>query len=341
MRVAELIAAHRFKLTEAPVRDPGPGEVQVRVAAVGICGSDMHYFSEGSIGDIPCKYPMVIGHEPVGSVVKTGPGVTGWSAGDRAALEPAIYCYHCEFCLSGRHNVCSNIRFLSMPDDPGFFREFVTLPVENLLRLPPGLSFDEATLFEPLAVVVHSIKLAALQPGDTAVVYGAGPIGLMTIALLRLSGARRIWSVEPVPERRALASKMGADAVLEAESAAAQIIADTGRRGVDVSFDCAAKGNALDGCIAVTRNAGRVVLTGIPSDARVSIDFHTMRRKELTLLNVRRSNRESEVALGLLSEHSARFRPLLTHRFGLDQVQHAFEMLERFDDGIAKAVIRP
>ncbi|HWR50440.1 MAG TPA: alcohol dehydrogenase catalytic domain-containing protein, partial [Bryobacteraceae bacterium] len=158
MRVAELIAVHRFNLTEAPALEPGPGEVQVRVAAVGICGSDMHYFSEGAIGDIACQYPMVLGHEPTGAVVKTGAGVTGWSADDRAAIEPAIYCYHCEFCLSGRHNVCSNIRFLSMPEDPGFFREFVNVPVESLLPLPPDLSFEEGTLFEPLAVVVHSMK---------------------------------------------------------------------------------------------------------------------------------------------------------------------------------------
>ncbi|HWR53574.1 MAG TPA: zinc-binding dehydrogenase, partial [Bryobacteraceae bacterium] len=230
---------------------------------------------------------------------------------------------------------------LSMPEDPGFFREFVNVPVESLLPLPPDLSFEEGTLFEPLAVVVHSMKFVALQPGETAVVFGTGPIGLMTIALLRLSGARRIWAVEPVAARRALALAMGADAVLDPEGAAAQILADTGRRGVDVAIDCAAKGNSLNGCIAATRNAGRVVVTGIPSDARVSIDFHTMRRKELALFNVRRSNRESEIAIDLLRDHPARFRPLVTHRFGLDGVQHAFEMLERFEDGIAKAVIRP
>jgi L-iditol 2-dehydrogenase len=340
VRVAELIATHRFHLTEAPARDPGPGEVQVRVAAVGICGSDMHYFSEGSIGDIPCQYPMVLGHEPSGSVVKTGSGVTGWSKGDRAALEPAIYCYHCEFCLSGHHNVCSNIRFLSMPEDPGFFREFINLPVESLLPLPPGMSFEAGTLFEPLAVVVHSMKFAALQPGETAVVFGAGPIGLMTISVLRLSGARRIWSVEPVPERRALALQMGADAVLEPEGAAAQILADTGRRGVDVAIDCAAKGDSLDGCIAATRNAGRVVVTGIPSGARVSIDFHTMRRKELALLNVRRSNHESETALDLLAEHARLFAPMLTHDLPLESVARGFDLLDQYEDNVGKVTIR-
>src|SRR5512142_2333161 len=119
MKVAELVAPHDFRLVEGPDREPGPGEVRVRVRAVGICGSDVHYYAEGSIGDIPCQYPMVLGHEPTGEVIKLGPGVTGWNAGDKAVLEPALYCYHCEYCLTGHHNVCANIKFLSMPEYPG------------------------------------------------------------------------------------------------------------------------------------------------------------------------------------------------------------------------------
>ncbi|HEX3876324.1 MAG TPA: alcohol dehydrogenase catalytic domain-containing protein, partial [Bryobacteraceae bacterium] len=136
MIAAELTGVRQFRLAEFPDQPPAPGEVQVRVEAVGICGSDVHYYSEGGIGDTPCVYPMVIGHEPAGTVVKCGEGVTGWSAGDRAALEPALYCYHCEFCRTGHHNVCANIQFLSTPRLPGFFREFVNLPVANLLPLP-------------------------------------------------------------------------------------------------------------------------------------------------------------------------------------------------------------
>src|SRR5262249_34919070 len=154
-------APREFRLTERTIEDPGPGEIQVRVDAVGICGSDLHSYSEGGVGDSPCQYPMVLGHEPAGTVVKTGLGVSGWSAGDRAALEPAIYCYHCEFCRTGRHNICANIRFLSTPGDPGFFREFVNLPVKNLLPIPPSLSLELATVAEPLAVALHSMKFAA------------------------------------------------------------------------------------------------------------------------------------------------------------------------------------
>ncbi len=127
MRIAELIEPRRFRLVDGPIHDPAPGEIQVRVEAVGICGSDMHNFTEGSVGDTPSQFPMVLGHEPAGVVVKTGTGVTGWAPGDRAALEPAIYCYNCEFCLSGRHNLCAGIRFLSAPPYPGFFSEYVNL----------------------------------------------------------------------------------------------------------------------------------------------------------------------------------------------------------------------
>src|SRR3954453_19804544 len=167
MLVAELIGRREFRLTEQAIEPPGPGEVQVRVNAVGICGSDVHSYSEGAIGDTPCVYPMVLGHEPAGTVVRTGEGVTGWSAGARAALEPALYCYHCEFCRAGRHNICANIKFLSNPGYPGFFREFVNLPVVNLFALPKHVSLELATIVEPLAVALHSMQFAAIQPGET------------------------------------------------------------------------------------------------------------------------------------------------------------------------------
>src|SRR5947208_10747952 len=157
MQAAELIALRTFRLTDMPIEDPGPGELQVRVGAVGVGGSDLHAYSEGAVGSTPNIYPMVLGHEPAGRIVKLGVGVTGFAVGDRGALEPALYCYQCEFCLSGHHNVCANIRFLSTPHNPGFFRERVNLPAVNFLPIPTGMSFDQATLAEPLAIALHSL----------------------------------------------------------------------------------------------------------------------------------------------------------------------------------------
>ena len=343
MRIAELYDLRKFRLVDGPVPAPGPGQVQVRVEAVGICGSDLHDFSEGRIGDTPCEYPMVLGHEPAGVVVKTGTGVTGWAPGDRAALEPALYCYHCEFCLSGRHNICANIRFLSSPVDPGFFREFVNLPAENLLPLPKGVGFKEGTLFEPLAVALHSMKFAALQPRETAVVFGAGPIGLLTLIVLKLCGAGRVWVVEPVAHRRELARLSGADAVIDphAVDAAREILHDTGQRGVDLAIDCASRENTVNLAIQAVRNGGRIVITGIPVELHLSLEFHVARRKELAMYNVRRSSHESEAALEILSSHAARFAPILTHTLPLDKVQPAFEMLETYADGAVKVTLQP
>lgn len=349
MQVAELIGTRRFQIVERDLADPGPGEVQVRVEAVGVCGSDMHSFSEGSVGDQICRYPMVLGHEPSGVVVKAGAGVTGWQRGDRAALEPAIYCYHCEFCLSGHHNVCANIRFLSSVDDPGFFRDRLNLPARNLLPLAPGTALGTATLVEPLAIALHSLKFAPPQLGDAVAVFGAGPIGLLTIGALRLAGAKRIFAVEPVTHRREMAIRIGADEALDPAQAdpVTEIRRATGGRGVDAAYDCAAKegrspeAGTLDQAVSAVRNRGAVVLTGIHSAARISLNPHTLRRKEVALFPVRRSNHESELARDMLASEERRFAPVITHERPLDRIEEAFTLNETYQDGVGKLVIRP
>jgi L-iditol 2-dehydrogenase len=340
-RTAELTGVRRFQLSERSVGDPGPGEVQVRVAAVGVCGSDLHSYSEGAVGDSPCVYPMVLGHEPAGVVATTGPGVTGWSPGDRAAFEPALYCYHCEFCLSGHHNVCANLRFMSNPEEPGFFREYANLPAANLIAIPPGMSLDHATLVEPLAVVLHSLQLASIQAGETAAVFGVGPIGLLTIVALKLAGSGLVWAIDPVAHRLELARIVGADALIDprAVDPAQQILSDTGKRGVDVAIDCGGKDGSINQCANTTRNAGRVVVTAIQPGIDTPVNLHTMRRKEITVFNVRRSNHESAAALAMLTEHAARFAPIITHSRPLDEISRVFAQLENYEDGMGKVVI--
>lgn len=341
MLTAQLTAPREFRLVDESIPDPAPGEVQVQVGAVGICGSDLHSYSEGGVGDSPCQFPMVLGHEPSGTVVKTGAGVTGWSAGDRAALEPAVYCYHCEFCRAGRHNICANIRFLSTPGVPGFFRERVNLPAGNLLAIPKNLSLPMATLVEPLAIALHSLKFAEPQTGDSIAVFGAGPIGLVTIAALKIAGAGRIFAVEPVAHRREMALRMGASAAIDPDQvdAARQILADTGGRGVDCALDCAAREHTTNWAIRASRNGGRVVLTGIHSACFVPFEVSPMRRKELAIFNVRRSNHESGRALDLLIQRAESFAPLITHQRPLHEIADAFRVVEHYADGVGKMVI--
>jgi len=341
MLIAELTAPREFRLAHGTIEDPAAGEVQVRVRAVGICGSDVHSYAEGAIGDSPCVYPMVLGHEPAGEVVKAGTGVSSWAAGDRAALEPALYCYHCEFCRSGHHNVCAHIRFLSTPGHAGFFRELVNLPASNLLPIPESLSFAEATLAEPLAIGLHSMKFACIGIGETVAVFGAGPIGLVTIACLKLAGAGRIWAVEPVAHRRQMAMEMGATAALDPDACdvAREIVKETVGRGVDCAIDCAAKQDSTNACIRAVRNAGRVLLTGIHSAPLVPFEVSPMRRKELAIFNVRRSNHESHAAIELLISHTAWFARMITHTRALTEVAEAFDIAEHYADGVGKMIV--
>ena len=341
MQAAELIAPRTLRLTNMPIEDPGPGEIQVRIEAVGVCGSDLHAYGEGGIGSTPNVYPMVLGHEPAGKIVKTGAGVSGLDAGDRGALEPALYCYHCEFCLSGHHNVCSNIRFLSNPYHPGFFRELINLPAINFLPIPTGMSFDEATLAEPLAIALHSLRLASIHSGETVAVIGAGPIGLLTIAALRAAKAGRIWAVEPLAHRRELARGIGADVAMGPTEAVEEILSETGQRGVDCAIDCAAGEDTTDQAIRITRNTGRVALTGIHSTPFVRMDGSAMRRKELTIFNVRRSNHETQDALELLGAHAEWFAPLLTHTRKIEQIDEAFAIASQYSNGVGKMIVRP
>jgi L-iditol 2-dehydrogenase len=237
--------------------------------------------------------------------------------------------------------VCANIRFLSTPNIPGFFRELVNLPISNFAPIPANLSFDAASLAEPLAIAIHSLRLASIGAGETVAVIGAGPIGLLTIAALRAANAGRIWAIEPLAHRRELARAMGADAVLEPEEAVAEILHATGQRGVDCAIDCAAGADTVPRAIQLTRNAGRVVLTGIHSTPTFTVDASGMRRKELTLFNVRRSNHETEEALALLQAQPNWFAPLVTHTRTLDRIDEAFDLTSHYRDGVGKMVIRP
>lgn len=342
MRVVELTGIRQIRLVEQPIPDPAPGMVEVRVSAVGICGSDLHSYAEGTIGDAEAHYPMVLGHEPSGVISRTGAGVTGWSVGDRVALEPAIYCYHCEFCMAGHHNVCEHIRFMSQPGCPGFLREYAVVPEQNLIALDASTGLAEATLIEPLAIALHSMSLAQPRPGETAAVFGAGPIGLLTAAALRLHGVSQIWIVDPLPHRLALANSIGIEAGLGRDSSpVAEILKATGGRGVDLTIDCATKDDTVNEAVQVTRNAGRMLITGIPSTPRVPIDLHRWRRKELAVIQVRRSNHESTLARDLLAREPQRFVPIITHQRPLDEAASGFDQLEHYRDGLGKLVLRP
>ncbi|MBI1789042.1 MAG: alcohol dehydrogenase catalytic domain-containing protein, partial [Acidobacteria bacterium] len=212
MKSVQLVAPRTLEVREMPdPPEPGPGEILVRVRAVGICGSDMHWYAEGAIGTIPAVYPQVLGHEPAGEIVAVGKGVSDLRAGQRVALEPAITCGRCEFCRSGHHNNCVSSVFMGSPQLPGFFREYATAPRQNAVPIPDAMSWVAATVIEPLAVILHILELVDIRLGDTVCVMGAGPIGVLTASVARIAGASRVFIADKLPHRLALARELGVD----------------------------------------------------------------------------------------------------------------------------------
>ena len=204
-----------------------------------------------------------------------------------------------------------------------------------------NMSFEEASLAEPLAIALHSLHLVSIRADEHVAVIGAGPIGLLTIAALRARNVAKIWAIEPLKHRRELALSIGAHSAIEPESAVREILSDTNSRGVDCAIDCAAGEYTTDQAVQIARNAGRVALTGIHSSPFVSLDGSAMRRKELTIFNVRRSNHETHDALELLRSHSEWFAPVVTHTRRMDQIDEAFAIAGQYLDGVGKMIVRP
>jgi L-iditol 2-dehydrogenase len=342
MRSVQLVAPRRLELRamEGP-RDPGPGEVTVRVRTVGICGSDLHYYLEGGCTGYPAVYPSVLGHEPAGEVIAVGDLGANLRQGDRVVIEPAITCGACEFCRAGRHNLCDTVRFMGGRQLPGLLRECATIPATNAVRLPESLSFREAAVVEPLSVVLHSLELGGLKPGEDVAVFGAGPIGLLAAAAARARGAARIISADRLPHRLALAREMGADMTVDIrqESAVEAVLDVTGGRGAHLVVDAAGRPDSLNPAFRAARRGGRVVLIGIPSESPMPADLHAALDREVALYSVKRSNHNDDEAIALIASGQVAASRLVTHAFALECADRAFETVAGYADGVGKAVI--
>ncbi len=341
MRAIELTSPGKLEPKEHPMpADPGPGEVLVRLRAVGLCGSDMHWYLEGGIGALRAVYPMVLGHEPAGEIVAVGRGVTGRAAGQKVSIEPTISCGHCEYCLRGRHNNCVQGFFMGGPHAPGFFREYALVPARNTDLVPDSMSFVQAALIEPVAVIVNVLELVKIVAGDTVGVLGAGSIGLLCVAMARLAGASRIFAADRVPHRLRLARAMGADATVHTprEKLFETVMDATAARGVDVVLEASGAPEMINAGIAICRPSGRCALIGIPSASVVAVDMVAAMSKELDLQTIKRSNHKGAAAIELL--RAGRIpEALLTHRLPLEKTPEAFQMLADYSDGVGKIVI--
>ena len=339
MRAIQLVSHRQMETVEVPgEREPAEGEVMVRICSCGICGSDLHWWAEGGVGERRAPYPMVLGHEPSGEIVAVGRGVSRLRTGDRVAIEPAIVCGHCEFCRAGRANLCLTARFMSSGSVWGLFREYATIPAANAGRIPDALTFDQATLIEPLSVILHLYEMHPLQHGVVVAITGAGPIGMLAAAVARSRGAPQVIVADPRPHRRAFALKMGATVATEPEHFASCVLDLTSGRGADLVIDAAAKRDSLSACFAAARKGATCVLIGIPSEANLPVDLHAAMAKELRIQTIFRSNHNAADATEILASGLIPFH-LLTHRLPLEQTQDAFQMLEGYHDDCGKIVI--
>jgi len=321
---------------------PGPGEVLLKVASVGVCGSDVHYYKEGKIGDKLVTDPIIMGHEFSAWVAGLGPGVEGLALGELVAVEPAISCGECESCLHGHPNLCPSVRFCGTPPIDGVFVEYAVMPQENCFLLPAGFSPDDGALLEPLGIAIHAVDLAHLKPGYSVAVLGAGPIGLLVAAVAKAAGVSTVLMTEPLEERRRFAREYVADAALDPTTTdVVDAIMDVTRgRGVDVAFEAAGACDTPDQAAAVTRPGGTVIVAGIPSEDRMTMTASIIRRKGLTIKLVRRMKHTYPRAINLVASGSVDVRSLATHSFPLERINDAFELVSAYGDGVLRAIIQ-
>lgn len=318
--MARLYGVRDLKLGEEPAPVAGAGESLVRVTAVGLCGSDLHWFEEAGIGDARLGRPLVPGHEFAG-VIAEGP-----RRGERVAADPAIPCEDCRFCRAGERNLCPRVRFAGHSTDDGALREYLAWPSALLHPLPDALSGADGAMLEPLGVALHALDLGRVRLGGSAAVVGCGPIGLLLVQALRSAGAGTIIAVDPLAHRRRAAEQCGADhawgAVAETELAA-RVSATVGA-GVDVAFEVAGPDAAVAAAMVAARPGARVVLVGIPAVDSTTFPASVARRKGLTILMSRRMNDAYPRAIRLASAGRFDLASLVTDRFPLAAAADAF-----------------
>jgi L-iditol 2-dehydrogenase len=320
MRVARLYGIGDLRVASEPEPGPAPaGHSLVRVTAVGICGSDLHWFAEGGIGDAVLHRPLVLGHECAG-VVEEGP-----LAGQRVAIDPAIPCHACDSCRRGDHNLCPSVRFAGHGETDGALREQMHWPDHLLHPLPDGISDAGGAVLEPLGVALHALDLGKVRAGATVAIVGCGPIGLLMVQLARAAGASAVLAVEPLAHRRAAAETLGADlAVSPAQARAGAVEEMTAGRGVDVAVEIAGPDDAVSIAMQAARPGARVVLAGIPDTDRTSFPASLARRKGLSILMSRRMNEVYPRTIALVRRGLIDVDAVVTDRFELADAATAF-----------------
>lgn len=315
--------------------------VLIKMMVTGVCGSDIHYYQNGRIGSQVIDYPFPVGHEGAGIVVAVGKDVTSVRPGDRIAIEPAMPCHECDQCLSGREHTCRKLKFLGCPGQAdGCLSEYIVMPESSCFRIPDAMSFEEAAISEPLAIGVYAVRQAGLIKNAKIGILGFGPIGMSVMLSALAEGAQKIYVTDKIDERVTKALQTGAtwSGNPDKEDIAA-MIDEREHGGLDVVFECCGKQEAIDQAGLLLKPGGKIMIIGIPEFDNWSFNADIMRRKELSLVNVRRQNNALDETLGLLSSGKVDVTTMVTHRFSFEQTKEAFDLVADYKDGVMKAMI--
>jgi L-iditol 2-dehydrogenase len=318
-----------------------PNDVKIRMSVLGICGSDIHYYTQGQIGSQKVVYPFTVGHEGAGIVVEVGPAVKRVKPGDKIAIEPAMPCWKCDQCLSGRHHTCRNLKFLGCPGQAeGCLMEYIVMPEESCFPLEGKLTPDHGSISEPLAIGVYAVKKSGGVKNLKTGILGYGPIGMSVMLSAKAQGADSFFITDKIDPRLAIAAREGA--IYTGNPLNEDIVASILKKehlGLDVVFECCGQQEAFDQAIEILKPGGRLVVVGIPEFDRWSMNVETTRRREISLQFIRRQVDCVESALEMMKNGTINIDNMVTHRFPFSKTKEAFDLVAGYHDGVMKAMI--
>ena len=342
MKTAVMLGVGKMGFEEREIPKAKDDEVLVKLEYVGICGSDLHYYETGAIGNYVVEPPFVLGHEPGGTVVEVGKNVKHLKVGDRVALEPGKTCGHCEFCRTGRYNLCPDVVFFATPPVDGVFQEYVAHEADLCFKLPENVSTMEGALIEPLAVGFHAAMQGGARAGQTAVVMGSGCIGLVTMMALKSMGVSKVYVVDIMEKRLEKALELGADGVINGseKEAAGEIMRLTGGRGCDLAVETAGTQITTIQTIHMTKKGGTIVLVGYSKSGEMTLPMSLALDKELTFKTIFRYRHIYPMAIDAVASGKVNLKGIVTEVFALDEVQKAMDLSVKNKADIVKAVIK-
>lgn len=335
MRASVLIGPGTIEVKDVPSPTLRNNQVLVRIAAVGVCGSDTHFFHEGHIGDMVVKEPLILGHESAGRIVEVGADVSPDRIGERVSIEPQRPCRFCEYCKGGQYNLCPSIEFYAAPPIHGAFAEFVAIESDFAYAVPDHVSDEAAALIEPLSVAIATCRKAALQPGSRVLIAGAGPIGILVAKVAGIYGAADITVSDPAPHRREFVLRAGATRTVDPRGGDDLLAGSL----FDVFVDASGAPAAIQAGIRAVKPGGKVVLVGMGADT-VELPVSLIQNREIELTGIFRYTNTWPLAIQLVASGLVDLDELVTHRFGLEEVERAL-LAGGTDPHAIKSVVIP